>query len=61
MPRPLTISEAARRLKRTRVTVRRRVRELGMVFEVAMTATQYRRLERSFYEHPTLPRNTSIR
>lgn len=56
MPRPLTISEVARRLGRDRVTVRRRIGFLGIWFEGAMTEAQFKRLEASFNETPRLPR-----
>lgn len=58
MPRPLTISEVARRLRKTRLTVRRRIRHLGLRFEVAMTEDQYRELRDSFATYPALPRGT---
>jgi response regulator of citrate/malate metabolism len=58
MPRPLTTSEAARRLRVTRVTIRRRLEFLGITFEGAMTEAQYRRLKDSFAEAPVLPRGS---
>lgn len=58
MPRPLTISEVARRLRRDRVTVRRRIGVLGLNFDIAMSTAQFRRLELSFTEQPTLPKGS---
>lgn len=61
MPRPLTITEVGRRLDRDRVTVRRRIKALGIVFEIAMTDAQFNRLKQSFAETPTLPRGKARR
>jgi len=56
MPKPLTISEAARRLGHHRATVRRRLKTMGLTFDTAMTPAQFRRLEESFTASPRLPR-----
>ena len=55
MPRPLTVSEVARRLKRDRVTVLRRIGYLKLAFEGAMTEAQFKRLQDSFAAFPALP------
>jgi hypothetical protein len=56
MPRPLTITEVARRLGHDRVTIRRRVKHLRIEFEGAMTDEQFQRLREDFEAHPRLPR-----
>lgn len=59
MPRPLTISEVHRRLKKDRVTIRRRIEYLGIDFEIAMTEAQFETLKASFQSTPRLPRGSS--
>ncbi len=55
MPVPLTISEAGRKLKRHRATVRRRIDALGLRVNGALSPAQFRALERSFADTPVLP------
>jgi DNA-directed RNA polymerase specialized sigma54-like protein len=56
MPKPLTISEAARRLGHHRATVRRRLDAIGLTFDTAMSPAQFQRLKESFSASPRLPR-----
>jgi DNA-directed RNA polymerase specialized sigma54-like protein len=56
MPKPLTISEAARRLGHHRATVKRRLTAMGLTFDTAMTPAQFQRLKESFSTAPRLPR-----